>query len=129
GPSPWRVLGRASLYLGAVYACAAWALRRRGLDRPIGTPQGAAWFAGVTAVAGGFAAAGYVAILVSGGLLNSSEAWSSVGRYWIGDFNAIIALTPVLLLSVRSAGAPRDSHELSTRLVQDPAHTGRGRSQ
>jgi len=98
GPSPWQVLAPTSLYLAAVYACAAWALRRRGLDRPIGTPQGAAWFAGVTAVAGGFAAAGYVAILVSGGLLNSSEAWSSVGRYWIGDFNGIIALTPVLLL-------------------------------
>src|SRR5256885_13002853 len=29
GPSPWQVLAPTSLYLAAVYACAAWALRRR----------------------------------------------------------------------------------------------------
>ena len=97
-PAPWRVLAVASGYLALVYTLAAWGLRRRGLDRPIGTPKAAAWFAGVTAVASGFAAAGYVAILVSGGVLDGSEAWTSVGRYWIGEFNGIIALTPVLLL-------------------------------
>ena len=102
-PAPWRVLALASGYLALVYTLAAWGLRRRGLDRPIGTPKGAAWFAGVTAVASGFAAAGYVAILVSRGVLNSSEAWTSVGRYWIGEFNGIIALTPVLLLRVDRA--------------------------
>jgi len=57
----------ASGYLALVYTLAAWGLRRRGLDRPIGTPKSAAWFAGVTAVASGVAAAGYVVILVSGG--------------------------------------------------------------
>jgi len=102
-PAPWRVLAVASGYLALVYTLAAWGLRRRGLDRPIGTPKAAAWFAGVTAVASGLAAAGYVAILVSGGVLNSSEAWTSVGRYWIGEFNGIIALTPVLLLRVDRA--------------------------
>ena len=48
-PAPWRVLALASGYLALVYTLAAWGLRRRGLDRPIGTPKGAAWFAGVTA--------------------------------------------------------------------------------
>ena len=95
-PAPWQVL--ASGYLALIYTLAAWGLRQRGLDRPSGTPKGAAWFAAVTAVASGLAAAGYVAILVSGGLLNGSDAWTSVGRYWIGDFNGIIGLTPVLLL-------------------------------
>ena len=102
-PAPWPVRALASVYLAVVYTSAAWGLRRRGIDRPIGTPKSAAWFAGVTAVASGFAAAGYVAILVSGGVLNSSEAWTSVGRYWIGEFNGIIALTPVLLLGVGRA--------------------------
>jgi len=102
-PAPWWVRALASGYLALVYTLAAWGLRRRGLDRPIGTPKGAAWFAGVSAVASGFAAAGYVAILVSGGVLNSGETWTSVGRYWIGDFNGIIALTPVLLLGVGRA--------------------------
>jgi len=102
-PAPWPVRALASVYLAVVYTSAAWGLRRRGIDRPIGTPKGAAWFAGVSAVASGFAAAGYVAILVSGGVLNSGETWTSVGRYWIGDFNGIIALTPVLLLGVGRA--------------------------
>jgi len=100
GPVAWRVLALTSLYLAAVYACAAWALRRRGLERPIETPKAAAWFAGVMAVAGGIAAAGYVGILVSAGQLSTDETWASIGRYWIGEFNGIIALTPVLLLTV-----------------------------
>jgi signal transduction histidine kinase len=99
-PAPWGVLALASLYLAAVYTLAAWALRRRGLEHPIGTPKGAAWFAGVVAAASGVAAAGYVGILVSAGQLNSGEAWAGIGRYWIGEFNGIIALTPVLLLKV-----------------------------
>jgi len=107
-PAPWWVRALASGYLALVYTLAAWGLRRRGLDRPIGTPKSAAWFAGVTAVASGLAAAGYVAILVSGGVLNSGEAWTSVGRYWIGEFNGIIALTPVLLLGVGRAARWND---------------------
>ena len=39
GPPPWRVLAVTSLYLAAVYACAAWVLRGRGLARPIETPK------------------------------------------------------------------------------------------
>lgn len=100
GPPPWRVLALTSLYLAAVYACAAWGLRRRGLDRPIETPKAAAWFAAVIAVASGIAAAGYVGILESAGQLSAAETWAAVGRYWIGEFSGIIALTPVLLLRV-----------------------------
>jgi two-component system, LuxR family, sensor kinase FixL len=81
-----------------VYSCAAWALRRRGLDRPIEAPRPAAWFAGVIAVASGTAAAGYVGILVSAGLLPPFQTWAGIFRYWIGEFSGIIALTPVLLM-------------------------------
>jgi two-component system sensor kinase FixL len=103
-PAPLGVLALASLYLAAVYTLAAWGLRRRGLERSIATPKSAAWFAGVIALASGVAAAGYVVILVSAGQLDSGEAWASFGRYWIGEFNGIIALAPVLLLKVdRSA--------------------------
>jgi len=104
GPPPWRVLALTSMFLATVYACAAWGLRRRGLDRAIETPKAAAWFAGVIALASGIAAAGYVGILVSAGQLSADETWASIARYWIGEFNGIIALTPVLLLRVdRSA--------------------------
>lgn len=100
GPPPARVLALSSTYLAAVYACAAWALRRRVLERPIATPKSAAWFAGVIALASGVAAAGYVAILVTAGEVPAYEAWASVAHYWIGEFSGIISLTPVLLLRV-----------------------------
>ena len=104
GPPPWRVLALTSMFLATVYAGAAWGLRGRGLDRAIETPKAAAWFAGVIALASGIAAAGYVGILVSAGQLSADETWASIARYWIGEFNGIIALTPVLLLRVdRSA--------------------------
>ncbi|HYL03194.1 MAG TPA: ATP-binding protein [Steroidobacteraceae bacterium] len=99
-PPPWRVLALASVFLAAVYTLAAWLLRRRGLERPIASPKSAAWFVGVTALASGIAAAGYVAIMVSAGELTHADATAAVGRYWIGEFNGIIALTPVLGLRI-----------------------------
>jgi len=99
-PPPWWVLLLTSSYLAGVYGCAAWVLRRRGLERPIETPQAAAWFAGVTAIASGIAALGYIAILVTTGQVRAEETWAALGRYWMGDFSGIIALTPLLLLRV-----------------------------
>jgi two-component system, LuxR family, sensor kinase FixL len=100
GPPPWPVLALTSLYLAAVYACAAWSLRRRNLMAPIETPAAAAWFAGVVGLASGIAAAGYVGILVGAGELKPEDTAASIARYWIGEFSGIIALTPVLLLRV-----------------------------
>lgn len=97
-PAPWRTTVLTSLYVTAVYTAAAWALRRRGFGQPIETPAGAAWFVGVIAAATGAAAAGYVYVLMSAAQLEPGEAWGSIGRYWIGEFNGIVALTPVLLL-------------------------------
>jgi two-component system, LuxR family, sensor kinase FixL len=104
GPPPWPVLLLTSVYLAVVYASAAWVLRRRGLERPIETPKDAAWFAGVVALASGLAAAGYVAILGGAGQVGQQETWAGIGRYWIGEFSGIIALTPLLLLKVDRAG-------------------------
>src|SRR6202030_4830175 len=80
---------------------------------PIETPKAAAWFAGVIAIASGIAAAGYVGILVSAAQVRSDEAWAAIGRYWIGEFSGIIALTPVLLLRV-------DRHALYEELRRNP---------
>jgi two-component system, LuxR family, sensor kinase FixL len=117
GPPPWRVLALTSAYLAGVYAWAAWGLRRRGVERSIATPRDAAWFAGVVAAASGIAAAGYVGILVSTGQVATAETWAAIGRYWIGEFSGIIALTPVLLLKldVRALweAARRNTRELA----------------
>src|SRR5262249_15457991 len=97
-PAPWRTTIITSMYLTAIYTAAAWTLRRHGLSQRIETPAAAAWFAGFIAAATGIAAAGYVYILMSAGQFEPGETWGSIGRYWIGEFNGIIALTPVLLL-------------------------------
>lgn len=104
GPPPWWVLVLTSSYLTAVYACAAWVLRRSGFERSIATTRNAAWFAGVVAIATGVAASGYVAILVGTGVVTGDAMRLGVGRYWIGEFSGIIALTPVLLLEIGPAG-------------------------
>ncbi|MBV9698387.1 MAG: MASE1 domain-containing protein [Gammaproteobacteria bacterium] len=99
-PPPWRVLTLTSTYLAGVYACAAWALRRRGFERSIDTPRAAAWFAAAVGLAAGCAATGYVGILESTGQLRADETWGAIARYWIGEFSGIVALTPVLLLKI-----------------------------
>jgi len=111
-PVSWDVLALTSLYIAAVYAAAAGWLRRRALGPPIMTARGATWFAGVTAVATGIAAAGYTGILTASGQMRAEEFWASVGRYWVGDFNGIIALVPVLLLTVNWRALP---HEMRQR--------------
>jgi signal transduction histidine kinase len=117
GPPPWPVLALTSTYLAAVYACAAWMLRRRGIERPIATPGGAAWFAVIIAVASGAAAAGYVAILVSAGQVAPAETHAAIGRYWIGEFSGIIALTPVLLLRVQPTALWDELHHNKRELL------------
>ncbi|TLZ47190.1 MAG: hypothetical protein E6K32_00930 [Gammaproteobacteria bacterium] len=119
GPPPWQVLALTSSYLAVIYAATAWALRRRGLGEPIETPGAAAWFAGAVAVATGVAAAGYVAILVSAGQVDGSEAWAAVARYWIGEFSGIIALTPLLLIRInRTALRDRLRHNRRELILQ-----------
>jgi len=96
-PVPYDVLALTSVYIVAVYAAAAALLRRRELAPPITTPRGAAGFAAVAAGAAGVAAIGYTGILVTAGHVHSGAFWASVARCWVGDFNGIIALAPVLL--------------------------------
>ena len=123
GPPPWRVLALTSVYLAAIYAGAAWSLRRHGLGHAIRTPRDAAWFAAAVAVASGVAAAGYVGILVSAGQLNPVVTRASIAHYWIGEFSGIIALTPVLLLRV-SRAALWDEIRRSKRELLLPAVGG-----
>lgn len=120
-PPPWYVLALTSSYLAAVYACAAWILRRQGLQRSIDSARIAGWFAGLVGVATGIAATGYVAILQSAQQLRADEMGAAVARYWIGEFSGIIALTPLLLLKIDRSRLwdqlRREKRELSMQLV------------
>ena len=97
-PVPWQVLALTSVYVTAVYTAAAWLLRRRAIAPPLTNLRGAAWFAAVMAVAAGAAAAGYSSVHVAAGELRPEEFWASGLRLWIGDFNGIVALVPLLAL-------------------------------
>jgi two-component system sensor kinase FixL len=121
-PPPLQVLALSSVFLAVVYSLAAWPLRRRGLDRPIDSPRSALWFVGVTALASGIAATGYVLIMVSSGVLPHADGGAAVGRYWIGEFNGIIALTPVLGLRID----PRTVWETVRRNPRDLVLQGLG---
>ncbi len=119
-PPPWPVLALTSVYLAAVYALATWAMRRRGVQRRIDSARAATWFAGITGLATGIAALGYVLILAGAEQLRPEEVGAAVARYWIGEFSGIIALTPVLLLRVDRARlwkALRDKRELLMQVL------------
>jgi two-component system, LuxR family, sensor kinase FixL len=120
-PPPWYVLALTSSYLAAVYACATWILRRQGLQRSIDSARIAGWFAGLIGLASGIAATGYVGILQSAQQLPADEVGAAVARYWIGEFNGIIALTPLLLLKIDRIQVwdqlRRDKRELVMQLV------------
>ena len=120
GPPPWPVLVLTSTYLAAIYASAAWSLRRLGLESSIRTPRDAAWFAGVVAVASGAAASGYIGMLIGAGQVQPGNTIASIACYWIGEFSGIIALTPVLLLRVKRA-ALWDGIQRSRRALVLPA--------
>lgn len=105
-PPPTQVLAMTSAYVALVYAAAAWFLRRGALERPIATPKGAAWFVGVTGIATGLAALGYVAILERAGEVPAAQMQPSVAHFWIGEFSGVISLTPVLLLRIDWRGLP-----------------------
>jgi len=78
-----------------VYTLAALGLcAGSGLDRAIGHAEERPWFVGVLPWQAAFAAAGYVRLLVSGGVLNLGEAWEQRrGVLDSANFNGIIALT------------------------------------
>ena len=122
GRAPDRPGAAAVAGAGAVVGLSRLRLRAGGLAaaapgarRPVGSPKSAAWFAGVTALASGIAAAGYVAIMVSAGELTHADGAAAVARYWIGEFNGIIALTPVLGLRIN----PRTTWESLRRNPRD----------
>ena len=96
----WVVLALTSAHIALVYIVTAWYLRWCALAPPFATPRAAARFVAVTVVAAAIAAAGYSGIHVLAGLLRPDEFWASSSRTWIGDFNGIVALVPVLCLDL-----------------------------
>jgi PAS domain S-box-containing protein len=90
------VLG-ASIWIAVGYGALALTLRTWQLAKPIHTPAAAARIAGASLITTLLVAGGYVGLFLTAGELPREAAAASVARYWVGDLNGILTLTPLLL--------------------------------
>lgn len=86
-----------SIWIAIAYTALAAILRRRGPAALVATPGDAARFVGACLGATLFVGAGFIAIMLAMGALPENVALGGVARYWVGDFNGVLTLTPLLL--------------------------------
>ena len=98
-PAPWPLLVLSSAVIASGYGLAAAALRARGLREPVVSPASANWLIVISAVATLCVAVAYVLAFASAGVLPGSAALESIARYWVGDLNGVVTLTPLLLMA------------------------------
>jgi PAS domain S-box-containing protein len=96
-PASPLLLGLSSLWIAACYSGAAAVLGVKVASRAIHSLMPAVKFAVAIVVASLLVACGYVALFVAGHALPAEVALGSVLRYWVGDVNGILMLTPLLL--------------------------------
>lgn len=87
----------ASVSIAMAYGLAAVAMRRRDLLTPPATPGAAASLLGIATVTTLAVACAYVALFYGAGLLPSSAVPGAAARYWVGDLNGVLTVTPLLL--------------------------------
>jgi signal transduction histidine kinase len=87
----------AALVIAAGYGAAAVALRRRNLLTPPETPGGAAALILIATLTALPVACLYVLLFLGAGLLPDSAVPGAVARYWVGDVNGVLTVTPLLL--------------------------------
>ncbi len=100
-PAPTTLLLASSLWIGACYALLAALLRWLGVNERLRSLQTAARIAMSAGVAAMVVAAGYVGLFVAAGSLDSHKFIASTARYWVGDFNGILLVTPLLLAAMQ----------------------------
>ncbi len=86
-----------SIWIAIAYSTLAAVLRRTGPDTIVATPADAARFVGAGLLATLFVGAGFVAIMFAMGALPGHVALGGIARYWVGDFNGVLTLAPLLL--------------------------------
>jgi PAS domain S-box-containing protein len=97
-PASPIVLVGASVWIALGYAGLSLFLRHWGLRRHLETPTATVRFVVAVATATLVVAAGYVGLFLASNTLPEKVAATSVARYWVGDLNGILTLTPLLLL-------------------------------
>lgn len=96
-PVPRPLMFGGSLWIGLAYGALAAILRRQQLAAPIRTAIDAARMAGISVAGTLFVAAVYVGLFVAAGVLPPDDALPGIARYWVGDLNGVLTLTPLLI--------------------------------
>lgn len=96
-PAPTLLLLASSIWIGCCYAALGSALRRLGGEDDYRSVRAAGGLAVGAAIASLFVAAGYVTLFVMSGALADRSFSTSVAKYWVGDLNGILLVTPLLL--------------------------------
>jgi signal transduction histidine kinase len=97
--APGLVVLGGAMWIALVYASLAALLQHWRQAGPIRTALGAARFLGAAVAATLAVAAGYIGFFVVTGELAPEEALRGIARYWFGDLNGILMVTPLLLHS------------------------------
>lgn len=85
-----------SIWIAIAYVTLAEVLRRKRTTF-LPSPGDAARFVGACLVATLLVGAGFIAIMLAMGALPGEVALGGVARYWVGDFNGVLTLTPLLV--------------------------------
>jgi PAS domain S-box-containing protein len=89
-----------ALWIGIAYGAIAATMRHWRLATPIATAIDAARMATISVAGTLLAAAGYVGLFVVGGELQTNDALRAIARYWVGDLNGVLAVTPLLIYAL-----------------------------
>jgi signal transduction histidine kinase len=98
-PAPVFILMSASVVIALGYGALAFVLSRRRLDLQLASRRAVLEFSFGAALTAFGVASSYVATLVLAGVLPAALAGSAIMRYWVGDVNGVLTLTPLLLAS------------------------------
>jgi two-component system sensor kinase FixL len=99
--APLLILAGA-LWIGLAYGALAAVLRLWRLSSPIQTTVDAARMAALSSIGTFIVAAGYVGIFVIAGDVLPAAASGGIARYWVGDLNGVLTLTPLLIYVAKS---------------------------
>ncbi|MFO1425896.1 MAG: MASE1 domain-containing protein [Steroidobacteraceae bacterium] len=100
-PAPAPLLLAGSVWIGVCYAMLATLLRRIEVASRLDSLQTAARIATGAGIGAAIVALGFVGLYVASGALAPKSFGTSVVRYWVGDFNGILLMTPLLLAATR----------------------------
>jgi len=96
-PAEWPVLVGASVVIACGYAALATLLRRWEMPKLLESANAATRMVIAVALTTLLVALGYVLLFRAAGALPANAVAGGIARYWVGDFNGILTLTPLLL--------------------------------